>query len=172
MSTTCDNAVYEEVKVESSRSRKSFDIHENKCYGNVTTTATNECKENNYSYSKVVIMAFVIVFALLLGTAGACVAFALQITTLKSETASLKMASSSLLEEVGHQLNRFGFCIGSSLGTTPHAQQPGPLLATQFTRCMDRLTHHHVLCHPFFSTLYVIKSTMPIAISHTGSGGF
>ena len=89
MSTTCDNAVYEEVKAESSQSRKSFDIHENKCYGNVTTTATNECKENNHSYSKVVIMAFVIVFALLLGTAGACVAFALQITTLKSETASL-----------------------------------------------------------------------------------
>ena len=103
---SCDNAVYEEVKVESSRSRESFDIHENKCYGNVTTIETNKCEENNHSYSKVVIMAFVIVFALLLlGTAGACVAFALQITTLKSETASLKMASSSLLEEVGHQLN-------------------------------------------------------------------
>ena len=46
-------------------------------------------------------MAFVIVFALLLGTAGACVAFALQMTTLKSEIASLKMTSTSL----GHQLN-------------------------------------------------------------------
>ena len=44
-------------------------------------------------------MAFVIVFALLLGTAGACVAFALQITTLKSEIASLKMTS------LEHQLN-------------------------------------------------------------------
>ena len=44
-------------------------------------------------------MAFVIVFALLLGTAGACVAFALQMTTLKSEIASLKMASFE------HQLN-------------------------------------------------------------------
>ena len=37
---------------------------------------------------KIVIVLFVIVFALLLGTAGACVAFALQITTLKSEIAS------------------------------------------------------------------------------------
>ena len=40
-------------------------------------------------------MAFVIVFALLLGTAGACVAFAVQATTLKSEIASLTMASSA-----------------------------------------------------------------------------
>ena len=50
-------------------------------------------------------MAFVIVFALLLGIAGACVAFAVKITTLKSEIASLKMESSTSLEEVGHQLN-------------------------------------------------------------------
>ena len=49
-------------------------------------------------------MTFVIVFALLLilGIAGACVAFALQMTTLKSEIASLKMVSSTSLEEVGH----------------------------------------------------------------------
>ena len=49
----------------------------------------------------------VIVFALLLGTAGACVAFALQIVTLKSEIESLQMASDSLeyLEGVVHQLN-------------------------------------------------------------------
>ena len=50
-------------------------------------------------------MAFIIVFVLLLGTAGACVAFAQQITTLKSETTSLKMVSSTSLEEVGYQLN-------------------------------------------------------------------
>ena len=53
----------------------------------ITSTAINSYK---HSYSKVVIMAFVIVFALLLGTAGACVAFALQITTLKSEMTSLE----------------------------------------------------------------------------------
>ena len=100
---SCDNAIYEDIKVESSRER--FDIRDNKCYGIVTTTATNKHEEKNHLYSKVIITAFVIVFALLLGTAGACVAFALQITMLKSEIASLKMASSTSLEEVGHQLD-------------------------------------------------------------------
>ena len=63
------------------------------------------CKKvtpNNYrSY---IIIVFVIVFALLLGTAGACVAFALQVTTLKSEIASLQMASSSQIRFT-HELN-------------------------------------------------------------------
>ena len=99
---SCDNALYEEVKVESSH--EGFDIHENTCYGKVTSTATSKHEERNHFYSKINIMVFVIVFALLLGTAGACVAFALQITTLKSEIASLKMASSTSLE-VRHQLN-------------------------------------------------------------------
>ena len=84
-----DNAVYEDVKVKSSRER--FDIHENECYRKVTSAAINRREKKNHSHSKVIIMAFVIMFALLLGTAGACVAFALQIITLKSE--------------IGHQLN-------------------------------------------------------------------
>ena len=92
-----DNAIYEEVKDKTSHDR--FDIRENKCYGKVTSTAINKHEGKNHSHSKVIIIAFVIVFALLLGTAGACVAFALQITTLKSEIASLKMAS------LEHQLN-------------------------------------------------------------------
>ena len=106
---SCDNAIYEDVKAES-----SIDTFENQCYGKVASSA-NITKQGgvkkNHSCSKVIIMAFVIVFALLLGTAGACVAFALQITTLKSEIASLQMASSSqntftgTLEEVVHQLN-------------------------------------------------------------------
>ena len=100
---SCDNAIYEDIKGESSHG--GFNIHENECYGKVTSTAIKKHKEKCYSFSKVTIMAFVIVFALLLGTAGACVAFALQITTLKSEIASLKMASFTSLEEVGHQLN-------------------------------------------------------------------
>ena len=99
---SCDNAIYEDIKVESSHGE--FDIHENECYGKVTSTAIKNHEKKCYSYSKVTIMAFVIVFALLLGIAGACVAFAVQITTLKSEIASLKMVSSTSLE-VGHQLN-------------------------------------------------------------------
>ena len=100
---SCDNAIYEDIKVESSHG--GFDIHENECYGKVTSTAIKNHEEKCYSYSKVIIMAFVIVFALLLGIAGACVAFALQITTLKSEIALLKMVSSTSLEEVAQQLN-------------------------------------------------------------------
>ena len=70
---SCDNAIYEDIKVESSH--EEFDIRENECYGKVTSTPIiNKHEENNHSYSKVIIMAFVIVFALLLGTAGACVA--------------------------------------------------------------------------------------------------
>ena len=96
---SCDNAIYEEVKVKSSH--EEFNTNENECYAKVTSTAINRCEEKNHSHSKVVIIAFVIMFALLLGTAGACVAFALQITTLKSEIASLKISSTSL----EHQLN-------------------------------------------------------------------
>ena len=96
-SLSCDNAIYEDVKVKSSH--EEFNINENECYAKVSSTAINKHEEKNYSYSKVIIMAFVIVFALLLGTAGACVAFALQMTTLKSEIASLKMTS------LEHQLN-------------------------------------------------------------------
>ena len=99
---SCDNAIYEDIKVKSSHG--GFNIHENECYGKFTSKVIQKHEEKNHSYSKVIIMAFVIVFALLLGTAGACVAFALQITTLKSEMASLKMASSITLEEV-HRLN-------------------------------------------------------------------
>ena len=100
---SCDDAIYEDIKVESSHG--GFNIHENECYGKVTSTAIKNHGKKNYSYSKVTIMAFVIVLALLLGIAGACVAFAVQITTLKSEIASLKTVSSTSLEEVGHQLN-------------------------------------------------------------------
>ena len=102
---SCDNAIYEDIKDESSHG--GFDIQENECYGKVTSgsTAVNKHEEKWYSYSKVIVMAFVILFALLLGIAGACVAFAVQITTLKSEIASLKMVSSTSLEEVGHKLN-------------------------------------------------------------------
>ena len=84
---SCDNAIYEDIKVKPSLG--GFDVHENKCYGKATSTAINKHEEKNHSYSKVINMAFVIVFALLLGTAGACVAFALQITTLKSEIACI-----------------------------------------------------------------------------------
>ena len=104
------NAIYEDAVKESSNER--FDIHENKCYRKVTSAGNTRLSDDrkNRSYSKVIIMIFMIAFqfSLLLGTAGACVAFALQITTLKSEITSLQMTSSShvsTLEEVVHKLN-------------------------------------------------------------------
>ena len=108
---TCDDAIFEDIQAVSCR--EGFDIHANKCYGKVSSSG-NVTKQDsthvgkNHSCSKVIIVLFVTMFALLLGTAGACVAFALQVTTLKSEIASLQMASSSFtctLEEVVHQLN-------------------------------------------------------------------
>ena len=97
-----DNPIYEDAKA------VPPNIRENSCYREVVANK-NVYEPKNYSYK--IIMAFVIVFALLLGTAGACVAFAVQITTLKSEIASLQMGSSSrntfidTLEEAVHQLN-------------------------------------------------------------------
>ena len=76
----------------------------------IRTANENKC-EGKFYYRCYSIMVFVIVFALLLGTAGACVAFALQIVTLKLEIKSLQMASSfqdtftDSLEGVVHQLN-------------------------------------------------------------------
>ena len=49
---------------------------------------------------KIAIVLFVIMFALLLGTAGACVAFALQVTALKSEIASLQMSNVSAVSDM------------------------------------------------------------------------
>ena len=48
-------------------------------------------------------MAFVIVFALLLGTAGACVAFSLQITTLKSEIGHQNTSIGMLYQQLNQQ---------------------------------------------------------------------
>ena len=45
---SCDNAIYEDIKVESSH--EEFDIQENECYGKVTSTAINKHEEKNHSY--------------------------------------------------------------------------------------------------------------------------
>ena len=95
-----DYAICEDVEVRSSFG-ETFNIHENMCYGRKEATHTaneNKC-EGKFYYKCYSIMVFVIVFALLLGTAGACVAFALQIVTLKSEIESLQMASDSLSQQ-------------------------------------------------------------------------
>ena len=133
MDVTQSTSLYEEIEMEDNRRyallsrdrEQGYGMEYNKCYGLPSTpTRRLEGKEHDGASKlkksepahpnggrKMVIVLFVIVFALLLGTAGACVAFALQVTTLKSEMVSLQMASSSqnaftdTLEEVVHQLN-------------------------------------------------------------------
>ena len=105
---TSDNAVYEEVNTAIER----YNINTNKCYCTTTSAVTKITDGgNNKTSKKVIITALFVSFALLLGTAGACVAFAVQITTLKSEIGTLQTTMPSLrtnitdtLEEV-HQLN-------------------------------------------------------------------
>ena len=119
---SCDNAIYEDVKADSSH--EGLDMHENNCYGKVTYQSEIDYGKKNSSCSKVIVIVFVLVFALLLGTAGACVAFALQITTLKSEIVSLRMASScqnnftDTLEEVVHtSINMLYHQLNTSIDT-------------------------------------------------------
>ena len=108
MDVAYDNAIYEDIKAVPSN--EGFNIRENNCYGEVASSANKHVHERKNSFY-MIIMTFVIVFALLLGTAGACVTFALQVSTLKSEIALLQMASSSqntftdTLEEVGQDQN-------------------------------------------------------------------
>ena len=105
-----NNAICEDIKCESFA--ETFNIHENTCYGEVTHTANENKHEEKHYYnchSKVIIIVFVIV--LLLGIAGACIAFALQIVALKSELQMESSLQSTFtdtirhLEEVVHQLN-------------------------------------------------------------------
>ena len=81
----CDNALYEKVKVEPTI---PFDMDENKCYGQVSIAATKiencgrKCKKGQ-------LFIILTLFALLFTIAGACVAFSLEITKLKSDITSL-----------------------------------------------------------------------------------
>ena len=89
-----DDAVYDEVH---ETAMKKFAMAENVCY-EVTkplskdSTGVNEAK-GPYS-KKIFLVLFVLVIALLLGTVCACISFALEISNLKSQMASLQTASS------------------------------------------------------------------------------
>ena len=47
---SCDNAIYEDVKVKSS-SGETFEVHENMCYGEVTHTANENKHEEKHYYN-------------------------------------------------------------------------------------------------------------------------
>ena len=100
----CDNAIYEEVKVEPTI---PFDVDENKCYGQVSIAAPKiengdrKCKKGN-----VQLLFLLTLFALLFAIAGACLAFSLEITKLKSDITSLNGQIASSFEKLHSKIDR------------------------------------------------------------------
>ena len=87
-----DYGIYDEVEV--SPTSELFDMDENKCYGNVGTAASKI--KNGRRKCRNVVIFLIIVFALLLATAGACVALTREIIKLKSHIDSLNAQMKSL----------------------------------------------------------------------------
>jgi hypothetical protein len=74
---------------------KQFNMDENESYSTIQPVVGNSNKKT--SNTKVLLIAILIAFlvALLLGTASACVVFALKISQLESEMVSLQMVSTN-----------------------------------------------------------------------------
>ena len=88
----------------------NFDVKENECYGvalNSTSNGRPKCDDLGKNFGKTgkaVAVLFVLLLTLLLGVVAVCVVFALEISDLKSEIASLRRASppqNSLTETPG-----------------------------------------------------------------------
>ena len=85
---TYDNAVYAEVSEKPGI--KEFTMDKNSCYAAVmsipsnTSSKSSEGKSEDLSTKKLLLMLFLVVLVLMLGTICACVAFALEISNLKS----------------------------------------------------------------------------------------
>ena len=104
-----DDAVYAEVN---EAAANKFAMDENICYEGVSSnnTSSKASVQANSSIKKVFLMLFVLVIALLLGTVCACIAFALEISILKSELAPRQMDSAyqqleTKLENLTQELN-------------------------------------------------------------------
>ena len=112
-----DEAVYAEVH---ETPAEKFSMDENACYEDIkscSAKSTDFKKENSLAHDqpcKGVFVVLMVALLLLLGTISACIAFAVEISKLKSETFSLKMESASQqslnaleteLENLTQQLN-------------------------------------------------------------------
>ena len=89
--------IYDEV-YEAALAVKKFAMADNVCYAGITplsrdSTGINKAKSPKSR--KILCILFVLVMALLLGTVCACIFFALEVSSLKSEVASLRIASLS-----------------------------------------------------------------------------
>ena len=95
----CENAIYEEIKVEPTIP------FENKCYGKVSIAAP-KIENGGRKCKKGQLLIIIILFALLLAIAGACVAFSLQIIKLKSDATSLNGQITSSFQQLHSYINR------------------------------------------------------------------
>ena len=97
--------MYEDVRPGNHR-RETFDLEENACYyKSYYTRSASKPKDTQRNSSNKCLLGVMIsvVIVLLLGTVGACVAFALEISTLRSQIASLQMEMNNSLEETQTQ---------------------------------------------------------------------
>ena len=86
-----DEAVYTEVH---ETPAEKFSMDENACYEGIKSKSTDFKKENSlaqYQACKGVFVVLMIALLLLLGTISACIAFAVEISKLKTEISSLQM---------------------------------------------------------------------------------
>ena len=96
---SCENAIYEEVKVEPAI------LFENKSYGKVSIAAA-KIEDGGRKCKKGLLLNLLILFALLFAIAGACVAFSLEITKLKSDITSLNGQIASSFQQLHSNIDR------------------------------------------------------------------
>ena len=92
-----DNAVYAEVSEKPAV--EEFTIDKNSCYATISvppiTSGKCSAGRSDSSTKKLLLMLFLVVLVLMLGTICACVAFALEISNLKSKTPLINTELSS-----------------------------------------------------------------------------
>ena len=112
-----DNAVYDEVSEKPAV--EEFTIDKNSCYATISVPpiTNGKCSEGRSDSStkkllRLLLMLFLVVLVLMLGTICACVAFALEISNLKSKT---PLINTEVTSEISfQQLNTFISSINSS----------------------------------------------------------
>ena len=97
--TPCDNAIYEEVKVEPTI------LFENKSHRQVSIAAA-KIENGGRKCKKGLLLNLLILFALLFAIAGTCVALSLEITKLKSDITSLNGQIASSFQQLHSYINR------------------------------------------------------------------
>ena len=88
------NNTYSEVGVGAADVMKGFTIDANSCYGQAAGSAQSASNKKHACSKIALVILYIIVIALLLALVGACIAFTIEISNIKSETASFQTAPS------------------------------------------------------------------------------